>query len=515
MKEWWKETVFYEIYMPSFKDGNGDGLGDFKGITEKLSYLSELGIGGIWLTPFYKSPRIDNGYDISDYKNIDPIYGTEQDFNIFLQEAHNKGIKVIVDLVINHTSIEHEWFKESAASRTASKRDWYIWKDMPNNWESFFGGSAWEYDKQTNQYYYHSFAREQADLNWNNLEVQKAVFDVIDYWLKRGIDGFRLDVINNLTLRDSFPDNPIDKKHHKQIHMFDKNQEGIIETIKEIASFIKNKTNEAFTVGEISSDEVELIASYSEDDLLDVTFNFNFGSIEDLDINYLFEEMKKMEEVHSNGNYPTLFFGSHDMGRLWTRLASEKVETAELLAALMLTAKGVPFIYFGDEIGMEDFVAETTDDLRDIQGIMAYRLALIDDQTQEQALKIANEKTRDKARAPMPWEDDSFSTNAAWIPSAPKVGERRHRLSLFYKKLIRLRKMHALSYETYVFLKLQKQLLYFQRGSVLVLLNFGLNVEKIKGNWKVESVLLTNASVEWSNTEIEIPALSVAILTLR
>lgn len=324
MKEWWKETVFYEIYMPSFKDGNGDGLGDFKGITEKLSYLSELGIGGIWLTPFYKSPRIDNGYDISDYKNIDPIYGTEQDFNIFLQEAHNKGIKVIVDLVINHTSIEHEWFKESAASRTASKRDWYIWKDMPNNWESFFGGSAWEYDKQTNQYYYHSFAREQADLNWNNPEVQKAIFDVIDYWLKRGIDGFRLDVINNLTLRDSFPDNPIDKKHHKQIHMFDKNQEGIIETIKEIASFIKNKTNEAFTVGEISSDEVELIASYSEDDLLDVTFNFNFGSIEDLDINYLFEEMKKMEEVHSNGNYPTLFFGSHDMGRLWTRLASRK-----------------------------------------------------------------------------------------------------------------------------------------------------------------------------------------------
>lgn len=181
----------------------------------------------------------------------------------------------------------------------------------------------------------------------------------------------------------------------------------------------------------------------------------------------------------------------------------------------MLTAKGVPFIYFGDEIGMEDFVAETTDDLRDIQGIMAYRLALIDDQTQEQALKIANEKTRDKARAPMQWEDDSFSTNAAWIPSAPKVGERRHRLSLFYKKLIRLRKMHALSYETYVFLKLQKQLLYFQRGSVLVLLNFGLNVEKIKGNWKVESVLLTNASVKWSNTEIEIPALSVAILTLR
>ncbi|WP_268801971.1 alpha-amylase family glycosyl hydrolase [Paenibacillus sp. LC231] len=197
--KWWRKTAFYEIYMPSYCDGNGDGVGDFPGITSKLDYLKELGIGGIWLTPFYQSPKIDNGYDISDYYAIDPDYGTMEDFERFIEETHQRGIRVIVDLVLNHTSSAHPWFQESKSSTLSPKRDWYIWKSpsdqgIPNNWESFFGGSAWEWDPDTEQYYYHAFAKEQVDLNWANPEVRQAMKDVMGFWLDKGIDGFRLDV---------------------------------------------------------------------------------------------------------------------------------------------------------------------------------------------------------------------------------------------------------------------------------------------------------------------------------
>ncbi|WP_258168104.1 alpha-amylase family glycosyl hydrolase [Paenibacillus sp. AR247] len=200
---WWKSSVFYEIYMPSFCDGNGDGTGDFQGLTSKLDYLRELGIGGIWLTPFYPSPRVDNGYDISDYYGVDPVFGTLDDFDRFVREARRRGIRVIADLVLNHTSADHPWFIESRSSRTSPKRDWYIWKDAvdggtPNHWESFFGGTAWEWDEATGQYYYHAFAKEQVDLNWANPEVREAMKEVMSFWLGRGIDGFRLDVINFL-----------------------------------------------------------------------------------------------------------------------------------------------------------------------------------------------------------------------------------------------------------------------------------------------------------------------------
>ena len=515
MGKWWQETVFYEIYVPSFKDGNGDGIGDFKGITEKLDYLQDLGIGAIWLTPFYKSPRVDNGYDISDYYSIDPVFGNDDDFSRFIKEAHDRNIRVIIDIAFNHTSTEHPWFKESASAKDSPKRDWYIWRDEPNNWESFFGGSAWEYDPKTKQYYYHSFAKEQADLNFGNEEVKKEIFKILNYWLQKGVDGFRLDVINNLTFGQDFTDNPYDEKG-EQIHLYDKDQEGIIEFLQELTSFVKSINPDAFLVGEISSDELDFIARYAGSPLLDVTFNFNFGSIKRFSVKTIFNEMKKMEAVYQENRLPTIFFGSHDMPRLWNRLARCQVEMAELLATLILTARGVPFLYFGDEIGMEDLQQNTIEDFRDIQAIMAYRLAKEKGESEEAALLKAVQASRDKARAPMQWENEPFSSGEPWIPEANRVPDsRRKRLYSYYKKLIILRKNEDFCYAPYDLLELNNELLYFKRGHYLVLLNFGEKPETIHNQWSIQSLDLCNQQVDWSDDAITIAGQTAAIFKVK
>ena len=417
-KKWWDNSVFYQIYMPSFFDGNNDGIGDFKGIKEKIPYLKSLGIKGIWLTPFYKSPKVDNGYDIEDYYSIDESYGDMQDFEDFVKEAHKNNIKVIADIVINHTSNKHKWFIESRSSLDNPKRDFYIWKKgekEPNNWQSFFGGSAWELDEHTNEYYYHSFAKEQVDLNWANDNVKKEIFKMLDFWLDKGIDGFRLDVINNLTLTDNFEDNPFDEKG-EQIHKNDVNQDGILNIFKELREHT-NKDREVFLVGEISSDNLELIHSYVGKDKLHTTFNFNLGSKEKFEINDFFDEILKMHKMYTEDK-PTLFFGSHDMGRFASRFNFNK-EEIKLLLTFMLTFKGIPFIYFGDEIGMQNFVCDKLEDARDVQGILAYKEAKEKGIDEKEAIKILNEKGRDKSRATMKWDTTSFggfSKKEPWIP---------------------------------------------------------------------------------------------------
>lgn len=419
MKQWWKETVFYQIYMPSFCDGNEDGIGDFRGIQSKLSYLKKLGIGCIWLTPFYPSPKVDQGYDISDYFDVDPDYGTMEDFDFFIEEAHKLGIRVISDVVINHTSTEHEWFKESKSSKNNSKRDWYIWKESkdgkePNNWESFFGEKAWEYDTATEMYYYHSFAKEQVDLNWANAEVKKAIFEMLDFWVDKGLDGFRLDVINNLTLTDCFEDNPYDEKG-KQIHKNDVNQSGIHDFMCELKEHLSTK-KELFLVGEISSDIVEQIYSYVGDGQLDTTFNFNLGSIEKFDFNKFYGELEKMTKLYTGQNYPTIFFGSHDMPRFPTRFQFNENQVKNLFT-LMMSYRGIPFIYNGDEIGMENYICHSKEDARDIQGIIAYEQAITEGK-KEEAIEILNLKSRDHSRNTMYWNDSTyggFSETAPWI----------------------------------------------------------------------------------------------------
>lgn len=494
---WWKSSVFYEIYMPSFCDGNGDGTGDFQGLTSKLDYLQELGIGGIWLTPFYPSPRVDNGYDISDYYGVDPVFGTLDDFDRFVREAHRRGIRVIADLVLNHTSAEHPWFIESRSSRTSPKRDWYIWKDAvdggtPNHWESFFGGTGWEWDEATGQYYYHAFAKEQVDLNWANPEVREAMKEVMSFWLGRGIDGFRLDVINFLKVSGQFKENPV-TADGEQDHRFDQNQEGIVEAIRDICEFVRSQNKDVFMVGEVGSEDMEVLRRYSGGELLDVVFNFNLGSRKELKVQEMFAELVRMEELHRPEQMPTIFFSSHDMPRHYSRFSSGDdsmdLYTAKLMAALMLTARGVPFIYYGDEIGMRDFVPADIGQMRDIQGLTAYRMAKESGMTEADALAAASLRSRDHSRTPMQWDGSrfgGFSLHGSWIPLGPssrqvhvqKQWGSKDSLLEFYRSLIRLRGKHkALQTGKYTFLKRKGECIYYGRQSeeeeIWVALNFG------------------------------------------
>ncbi|WP_299672080.1 alpha-glucosidase [uncultured Polaribacter sp.] len=472
-KTWWKETVFYEIYMPSYKDSNGDGYSDFKGLTSKLDYIQNLGIKGLWLTPFLQSPKVDNGYDVSDYYKIDSTYGTLEDFKYFLEEAHRKDIKIIMDLVLNHTSTESKWFQESKKSKDNSYRDYYIWKDQPNNWESFFGGSAWELDSTTNQYYYHQFDVKMADLNWENPKVVEEIQKVLRFWLELGVDGFRLDVINFLTTEGITLDNPTNEKGEQE-HLNDINQKGVKEAMKRIRATI-NEYDNRFIVGEIGSDKIEVLKQYQGTELLDVVFNFNFGSIKEFSAQRIFDELQSMEKNMSN--YPTLFFGSHDMPRLINRLANNNPKRAETLAALMLTAKGVPFIYYGEEIGMENIEANSIDEMMDIQGRTHYHLALDNGTSKEEALIKGNTHNRDKSRSPMQWDNSDnagFSNKTSWIKihqnykdlNIKALEKDKNSLLNTYKKIIALRNSElTLQYGEYTDLTFSDDLISFSRTS--------------------------------------------------
>jgi len=484
-KEWWKETVFYEIYMPSFKDSNGDGYSDFKGMISKLDYIQSLGIKGIWLTPFLESPMVDNGYDVSDYEQINKTYGTLIDFKAFIAEAHKRDIKVIMDMVVNHTSTEHMWFQESIKSKDNPYRDYYIWKDKPNNWESFFGGKAWEYDVLTEQYYYHQFDVKMADLNWQNPKVVNEIQNVFRFWLDLGVDGFRLDVINFLTTEGITIDNPVDE-NGQQKHLYDINQKGVKQAMKTIKETI-NEYDNRFIVGEIGSGEIEVLKQYQGEELLDVVFNFNFGSISEFSTQRLFDELLSMETNMSN--YPTLFFGSHDMSRLHSRLAKNNSKRAFALAVLMLAAKGVPFIYYGEEIGMKNHIPNSFNEIKDIQGITHYKLSIEEGKTLEEALKIANEHNRDKSRSPMQWSADTlagFSLAKSWIQLNPDyttlnvAQQEKDTESMLskYKQMIALRNAEpVLQYGSYEKLEIKGDCIHFirsyQDSKINVIINFG------------------------------------------
>jgi len=485
-KKWWKESVFYQIYMPSYADSNGDGYGDFTGMTAKLEYLKEIGVKGIWLTPFLKSPKVDNGYDIADYYAIDPTYGTKADFDNFLSAAHQRGIKVIMDMVLNHTSTDCKWFQESKKSKDNPYRDYYIWKDAPNNWESFFGGNAWEKDVATNQYYYHKFDVRMADLNWANPKVVSEVQNILRFWLDAGVDGFRLDVINFLNTDGITKDNPV--KDGKQEHLYDIDQQGVKNAMRTIKSAV-NEYKDRFIVGEIGSDKIEVLKQYQSEDLLDVVFNFNFGSIAEFSAKRIFDELQSMEK--NMINYPTLFFGSHDMPRMIDRLANGNPKRAEALAALMLTAKGVPFIYYGEEIGMHNITAKSFEEIADIQGKTHYNLAISKGKSPEEALVEGNANNRDKSRSPMQWnggEFAGFSTAKPWI----KIGDQsKNNVSVqekdqssilnVYKKLISLRNNEpVLQYGRYSKLELSGECISFTRNydgkNITVVANFGKSI---------------------------------------
>jgi len=526
MTNWWKQAAFYEIYMPSFKDGNRDGIGDFKGITSKLDYLKELGINGIWLTPFYPSPKVDNGYDIADYYGIDSDYGMMEDFELFLKEAHRRDIKVIADLVLNHTSTLHPWFKESRASKDSPKRDWYIWRDEPNNWESFFGGSAWEYDATSGQYYYHAFAKEQVDLNWANSEVKAAMLEVMKYWLDKGVDGFRLDVINFLKVSPQLPDNPFDAEKKEQIHLYDQNQEGIIGIIEEISAFV-HQYPDKFLVGEVGSEDLEILKRYSGVGKLDVVFNFNIGSIESFNPERIVKEMLDTNRVYRPEQLPTLFFSSHDMSRSYSRFGGN-MDRAKGIAALMLTAKGVPFIYFGDEIGMHDWVTDDIRKMKDVQGLIAYNLTLEAGKSHKEALAAANEKSRDKSRTPMQWDTGAyvgFSEVSPWI-SIPEEARGVNvavqetdpdSMLSFYRRLLELRKLHpVITRGDYEYLHCEDDVIQFVRTfeneQIFVGINFAENPRAVEAGKEMKLLLSNKREFIKSSETITLLANEVIIL---
>lgn len=488
--EWWKKAVFYQIYMPSFCDGNGDGIGDFIGITSKLDYIKQLGIDCIWLTPFYKSPKIDNGYDISDYYNIDEDYGNMNDFDIFIKKAHELNIKVIADIVINHTSDKHEWFIESKSSKNNPKRDWYIWKEsinnnIPNNWESFFGENAWQYDDTTKEYYYHAFSKEQIDLNWNNADMRKAIFEMLTFWIDKGVDGFRLDVINFLIVNEDFTDNPYDETG-KQIHLYDINQKGIFNIIKDIRNFADSYSDK-FLVGEIGdSEDIERIHDYVGNDKLHTTFNFNIGSKKTLNVKDFYNEMVKMNKIYKQ-DFPTLFFGSHDMSRFPSRFNLNDNEI-KLIATLMLTFRGIPFIYFGDEIGMRDIVYKNVDMAKDIQGIIAYNKCINEGKSEIEALEKLNKSGRDKSRNVMQWNNEcygGFSQTKPWIATNKEYKNcnveyqkiENNSIFNYYKNLIELRKENnALCIGECTEINIKDNIIWYIRqygnNKIVVVLNF-------------------------------------------
>ena len=422
---WWQEAVIYQIYPRSFKDSNGDGVGDIPGIIEKLDYLNDgtpgsLGVDAIWLSPIYPSPMFDFGYDISDYSSIDPEFGTMNDFRRLLKEAHKRGIRIIMDLVINHTSHQHPWFLESRSSRDNPKRDWYIWKDPapgggePNNWLGTFGGKGWEWDAATEQYYYHSFLVEQPDLNWRNPEVKAAVFQMIREWLELGVDGFRLDVINLLIKDDQFRDNPVDlfklaRPFDRQRHEYDRDRPELYEILSDFRALLEEFDGDRASVGEImveDNEKARRVATFTgRDDYLHMAFNFAyFFSKWDAD-NFRHRIVEwEAALAESNGGWPTYTLSNHDFVRHISRYSSpgDTQERARVALLMLLTLRGTPFLYYGEEIGMyEEPVARW--EMKDPLGLRYWPL----------------HPGRDGCRRPMAWSDGpkgGFTGGNPWLP---------------------------------------------------------------------------------------------------
>lgn len=443
--------MVYQIYPRSFKDSNGDGIGDLGGIHEKVQYFSELGIDAIWLSPINNSPMLDFGYDISDYRGIDPIFGTMANFDALLAELHGKNIKLLLDLVVNHTSSFHPWFAHARSSRENSKRDWYVWREgvkskPPNNWQSVFGGPAWTWDETTGAWYLHSFLPEQPDLNWRNPQVKEAVFADIEFWLKKGVDGFRLDVVNLYYKDILLRNNPLrlwgwryPRPYEFQRHLYDMSQPEMHPLLKDLRTLL-DKYN-ATSVGEVLVDftgDPALAASYlGNDDELHMTFDFTL-LYQKWDPVAIARTLRTWNEACGD-NWPTLVLNNHDQDRSYTRLAKgdESDARAKILAALLLTSRGTPFLYYGDEIGMKNGKI-TRDQLRDPVGIRFWPLTV----------------SRDPARTPMLWNDKEyagFSTAKPWLPINGDAASRNLETQQkdpasiwhWHQQLLTLRKQHA------------------------------------------------------------------------
>ncbi|MGC0773642.1 MAG: alpha-glucosidase [Candidatus Acidiferrum sp.] len=488
--QWWQNAVFYEIYPRSFADSNNDGIGDLKGITSKLDYLKELGINAIWITPCFPSPQVDFGYDVSDYEAIDPMYGTMADFDHLVAEGKKRGIRVILDFVVNHTSDKHKWFIDSESSRTSDKRDWYIWRDgkgpgqPPNNWLSTFGTPAWTFDAKTNQYYYHYFYPQQPDLNWRNPAVEKAMLDVTRFWYKRGVAGFRLDAVDTLYEDPNLTDNPVlpgtDKFGRPNMdEKYDKKLPEVHDAMRKLRSVADDYG--AVLIGETWTSNVEQLKDYygAKHDELQMPMDLMMTGFEGLSAE---EYRKHIAAVNAAGQWPTYVITNHDIVRSYTRYGDGKHndEIAKMMAALYLTLRGSAIMYYGEEIGMENNDPKRKEDVQDPIGKLGWPL----------------EKGRDGERTPMQWNDSAnagFSTVKPWLPvpasaSTHNVADETKdpdSVLSFYRTLLELRHSQAALLDgDYVSLNENNPnvLTYLRRyngEAILVILNMSATVQKV------------------------------------
>ena len=482
-KKWWKESVVYQIYPRSFCDSNGDGIGDLNGITGKLDYLKELGIDVIWLSPVYKSPNDDNGYDISDYQAIMDEFGTMEDFDRMLAIAHEKGIKIMMDLVVNHTSDEHKWFIESRKSTDNPYRDYYIWRpakedgNLPNNWGSCFSGPAWEYDKTTDMYFLHLFSKKQPDLNWDNPAVRQDVFDMMNWWLKKGVDGFRMDVISLISKEPGLPDKEPGINGYATFNV-SANGPHVHEYLQEMRQKALNNAD-TITVGECSGVTLEEAKKYARSDEKELNMVFQFEHMDvdsdekagkwttkKMDLRNLKKILTRWQKGLQDIAWNSLYWENHDQPRSVSRFGNDSDEYREISAKMLATCihmmQGTPYVYQGEELGMTNCPFNTLDNFRDLESINAFHeLTEQGKMTEEDMMAAIGYKGRDNARTPMQWDDSAyagFSTATPWImvnPNYTKINakdqiNREDSVFKYYQKLIKLRhESELIVYGTY------------------------------------------------------------------
>ncbi len=529
-KKWWKESIVYQIYPRSYKDTSGNGLGDIEGIIEKLGYIKSLGIDIIWLCPIYKSPNDDNGYDISDYRRISDDFGGDKAFDRLLKAIHNCGLKLIMDLVANHTSDEHYWFEEAKKSRENQYHDYYIWKKgspktPPNNWQSVFSGSAWKWNEKTKEHFLHLYSKKQPDLNWENSKVREEIYSIIDFWLAKGVDGFRMDVISMISKQLAFEDVPENMPFVEVMEKFYSNGPRVHEFLKEMNRKVLSKYD-IVTVGEGPGINLENALRYvsEKEKELNMVFHFDhlfidYGSKGKYDpIPLDFIKFKKIfsqwDNLLANRGWNSIFLGNHDFSRIVSRFGNDKeyhFESAKLLITLLMTMRGTPYIYQGDEIGMVNVTHPSIDFYDDIETLNAWKLAEAEGMDMHKFLKASiHRQSRDNARTPMQWNSSKnagFTESKPWIPlnknfkmiNVAKQEEDDNSVLHFYRKMIAYRKANkTLIYGEYKDLEPNHPELFTyrrwdERHSFLILHNFSNNVQEFNAHY-IKDYTLSNSN---------------------
>ena len=509
-KAWWKESVVYQIYPRSFCDANGDGIGDLRGITQKLDYLKELGVSVIWLSPVYKSPNDDNGYDISNYQDIMDEFGTLADWRELIAGMHARGIKMVMDLVVNHTSDEHRWFQESRTSKDNPYRDYYIWRPAkdgrePNNWKSFFSGSAWQFDETTGEYYLHLFSKKQPDLNWENPNVRQEVFNMMHWWLKQGVDGFRMDVINLISKRPGLPDiPPVNADRYQFNGDYYANGPRLLEFLDEMKRNVLSRYD-LITVGETPFVTTQNAIDMTNEDTgaLNMVFQFEHMDIDGdrsharaWKLTELKRVMSRWQKDLENRGWNSIYLNNHDQPRLVSRFGNDtqyRVESAKMLATFIHLQQGTPYVYQGEEIGMTNVAFDSINDYQDIESLNLYK-ELVGEKglNPNDVLALIRAKGRDNARTPMQWDasrNAGFTTGTPWLkvnPNYPAINVTQaladnNSVFYYYQKLIRLRKEHPVFvYGAYDLILDDDEAIYaftrtLETDRLLVILNFTQN----------------------------------------